>query len=156
MIRKLARPLLAAVFITSGAEVLRRPRNRMEAASPLLDRLIPALGLPDNKMMLVRAEGATMVAGGAMLATGRVPRVAALALATALVPATVVGHAFWEKDDPDARTQDRQHFLKNLGLLGGLMLATVDTEGKPSLAWRARQRRKTTTKRINEARGSRG
>ncbi len=155
MIRKLARPLLAAVFITSGAEVLRRPRSRVEAATPLLDRLIPALGLPDNKMMLVRAEGATMVAGGAMLATGRVPRVAALVLAAALVPATVVGHAFWEKDDPDARTQDRQHFLKNLGLLGGLMLAAVDTEGNPSLAWRARQLRKNTATRITEARGPR-
>ena len=28
-------------------------------------------------------------------------------------------------------------FLKNLGLLGGLLLAAVDTEGRPGLAYRA-------------------
>ena len=27
-------------------------------------------------------------------------------------------------------------FLKNLGLMGGLLLAAVDTEGKPGLAYR--------------------
>ena len=29
--------------------------------------------------------------------------------------------------------------MKNLGLLGGLILAAVDTEGRPDLAWRAKQ-----------------
>jgi hypothetical protein len=29
------------------------------------------------------------------------------------------------------------HFLKNLGLLGGLLLAAADTEGRPSIGWRA-------------------
>ena len=27
--------------------------------------------------------------------------------------------------------------MKNLGLLGGLLLAAVDTEGRPGLRWRA-------------------
>jgi hypothetical protein len=31
------------------------------------------------------------------------------------------------------------HFLKNLGLLGGLILAAFDTEGAPSLGWRAKR-----------------
>ena len=31
------------------------------------------------------------------------------------------------------------HFLKNLGLLGGLILAAFDTEGQPSLGWRAKR-----------------
>ena len=31
------------------------------------------------------------------------------------------------------------HFLKNVGLLGGLILAAFDTEGEPSLAWRAKR-----------------
>jgi hypothetical protein len=31
------------------------------------------------------------------------------------------------------------HFVKNLGLLGGLILAAVDTEGEPSLSWRAKR-----------------
>ena len=32
------------------------------------------------------------------------------------------------------------HFFKNLGLLGGLILAALDTEGEPSLSWRAKRR----------------
>ena len=61
-----------------------------------------------------------------------------MALAASIVPTTVVGHAFWEYDGED-RVAQEQHFLKNLGLLGGLILATVDTEGKPGVAWRARR-----------------
>ena len=30
------------------------------------------------------------------------------------------------------------HFFKNLSMLGGLLLAAVDTEGRPGVAWRAK------------------
>ena len=33
----------------------------------------------------------------------------------------------------------RIHFFKNASMLGGLLLAAVDTEGKPGVAWRARR-----------------
>ena len=33
----------------------------------------------------------------------------------------------------------RLQFAKNTSILGGLLLAGVDTEGKPGLAWRARR-----------------
>jgi hypothetical protein len=56
-----------------------------------------------------------------------------------MVPTTYAGHPFWQEKDPDIRRQQRTHFLKNLGLLGGVMLAAVDTEGRPGLAWRARR-----------------
>ncbi|MGN6682339.1 MAG: hypothetical protein ACTHKL_31640, partial [Streptosporangiaceae bacterium] len=36
------------------------------------------------------------------------------------------------------RSQQRIHFLKNLGLFGGLLIAAADTGGRPSLAWRSR------------------
>jgi hypothetical protein len=78
-----------------------------------------------------------MLGGGALLATGHFPRLASVALAGALVPTTVVGHAFWEEADPSAKRMQRIQFLKNVGLLGGLLLASVDTEGRPSLAYRA-------------------
>jgi hypothetical protein len=58
-------------------------------------------------------------------------------LSASIVPTTVAGHAFWNETDPVVRKQQRTQFLKNLGLLGGLLLATVDTEGKPGLAYRA-------------------
>ena len=39
---------------------------------------------------------------------------------------------------PAARKRQTLQFQKNLGLLGGVLLASVDTAGKPGLAWRAR------------------
>ena len=33
----------------------------------------------------------------------------------------------------------RIQFLKNVSMFGGLLLASVDTEGKPGVAWRARR-----------------
>ena len=71
---------------------------------------------------------------------GRFRRLAALALIGSIVPTTLGGHRFWEETDQAARAQQRMHFLKNLGLLGGLILAALDTEGEPSLGWRAKHR----------------
>src|SRR3546814_20513833 len=65
------------------------------------------------------------------------PRVAALTLAGSLVPTTLAGHAFWAESDPAAKKQHRLAFFTNASVLGGLLLAGADTEGKPGLAWRA-------------------
>ena len=156
MIRKNARPMLAAVFVVSGFDSHRNPAARATMATPLLDRFGPMLNLPDDKELVVRINGTAMLAGGALLATGRVPRLASTVLAAALLPTTVAGHAFWTKSDPAERARDRNQFLKNIGLLGGLMLASVDTAGKPGLAWRAEHARKSAAKKIQSAQGSLG
>ena len=151
MIRTLARPMLASIFLVSGLETIKRPGGRVRAATPLLDRLIPVLGLPDDKELLVRANGVAMLAGGALLATGRMPRVAAAVLAASLVPTTLSVHSFWEVPEAE-RPAQRIQFLKNLSMLGGLLLATVDTEGKPGLAWRTEKLRETAAARVEAAR----
>ncbi len=138
VVRRIARPMLASVFVVSGLNALRHPGPMATRAEPLVSSLAEPLGLPNDPELLVRANGATMLAGGSLLALGRIPRISALALAASLVPTTVAGHAFWDDTDPAARAQNRTQFLKNLGLLGGLLLAAVDTEGRPGLAYRAR------------------
>jgi uncharacterized membrane protein YphA (DoxX/SURF4 family) len=70
----------------------------------------------------VRINGAAQVVAGATLALGWFPRLSALVLAGSLVPTTVAGHRFWEEDDPKAKSQQTIHFLKNLGILGGLLM----------------------------------
>ena len=60
-------------------------------------------------------------------------------LAATLVPTTAAGHRFWEESDPAARAQQRVHFFKNVSMLGGLLIAAGDTDGKPGVAWRARR-----------------
>ncbi|MEV6180326.1 DoxX family protein [Streptomyces sp. NPDC052015] len=139
LLRLVGRPLLASMFVSGGLSSLRAPEQVAPAAEsvvrPLTDRVTV---LPDRTEEAVRLNGAVQVAAGLLLATGRVPRAAALALAATLVPTTWAAHRFWEAEDPDERAQQRIHFLKNASMLGGLLIAAVDTEGNPSLAWRGR------------------
>jgi putative oxidoreductase len=123
-IRSLARPLLASMFVAGGIDALRNPAPRVaktEAAG---------LAEPDQ---LVRVNAATMVGAGLMLGTGRLPRLSSLVLAGTLVPTTFVGHPFWQESDAGAKAQQRVHFLKNVSLLGGLLLSFADTGGRESV-----------------------
>ena len=94
--------------------------------------------LPDKTEQIVRLNGGIQLAAGALLAAGWWPRLSAFALATTLVPTTLAGHRFWETEDKQERVEQRIHFLKNLSMLGGLVIAAADTAGNPSLAWRSR------------------
>lgn len=152
VIRRLARPMLAAVFVSSGIDVLRRPGPRVEVAAPVATKVAEPLPLPSDPEQLVKINAAVQVVAGSLLALGYVPRLAATALAASLVPTTLAGHRFWEEDDPARRSQQQIHFLKNLGLLGGLALAIVDTEGAPSLGWRGRQAARRARRKVSEAR----
>ena len=101
---------------------------------------------------LVKANGAIMVGAGVLFSLGRFPRLSALVLAGTLVPTTLAAHAFWnEEPDTQARTMSRIQFEKNASILGGLLLATVDTEGRPGLGWRARRAAKDTERMVNTA-----
>lgn len=142
-VRTLARALLSGTFVVGGARTLARPQQAAIAAEPVLDRLTPALRkvapwAPTDPVTLVRLNAGIHMVGGLMLATGHLPRVAAGAMAATMVPTTVAGHRFWEATDSRERRVQLNHFLKNLGLMGGLLLAAADTEGEPGLGWRAR------------------
>jgi putative oxidoreductase len=63
----------------------------------------------------------------------------AIVLGASLVPTTIAGHAYWEISDEPDRTQQKIHFLKNAGLIGGLMFAALDTGGRPSIFWSGRK-----------------
>ena len=137
--RRVARPMLAAIFVSSGVDTLKNPQKRVETAEPVTAKVGSSLPLPDDTEQLVKINAGVQVGAGILLALGRFPRLAAAALAGSLVPTTAAGHRFWEEEEPATRAQQRLHFLKNLGLLGGLLLAAVDTSGAPSLGWRARR-----------------
>lgn len=138
VIRRIARPMLASIFVTTGLDGLLHPQARAQLAAPLVKQVTGSLNLPNDPELLVRANSATMLAAGTMLGMGKFPRVAALALAASLAPTTYTSHAFWTIKDPAEKAQQRVHFLKNVGLLGGVLLASVDTAGKPGLAYRTR------------------
>ncbi len=144
--RLLARPMLASMFLAGGINALRhtdqlaaRARPAVDKTVPKIQQALPDLPIPSDPKTLVRANAAVHLLGGLALATGRVPRLSALALAASMVPTTLVGHPFWEASDPTTRATQRVEFFKNLSMVGGLLLAGVDTEGRPGLAWRARR-----------------
>lgn len=155
LIRRLARPMLASVFISGGVNALRNVEQHAQAAGPVIAKVQPNLPeqLPSEPATLIRIDAGVKIGAGLMLALGRLPRLAALLLASSLVPTTFAGHRFWELDDPGERAGQQIHFFKNLGLLGGLILAAVDTEGRPSLGWRGRRAARRLAARTSDVAG---
>ena len=140
--RSLARPLLASMFVSGGYDALRNPGGRVEAARNA------GLSEPEK---LVQVNAATQLAGGLLLATGRLPRLSALALAGTLVPTTMVGHPFWSETDPDAKKAQQIHFMKNVSMLGGLLMAFADTGGRESIPHAAARVTRRTQKKAAKA-----
>ena len=139
-LREIGRPMLASIFVVQGLDTFQHPEKvaaRAEAVVRPLSGRIPAV--PAETEQAVRINGAVQAAAGTMLGLGILPRLSALAIAGTLVPTTLAGHRFWEADEPAERAQQRIHFLKNLAMLGGLLIAAADTGGAPSLGWRRRQ-----------------
>lgn len=154
ILRRLARPLLASVFIYGGINVLRQTEGHAQLVKPFVDKAIDTIGrdrlpqaVPTDPVTLVRADGIVKVVAGSALALGKLPRLSAVALLGTLLPTTVSGHPFWEAKDSAERQEQLVHFLKNAGLVGGLLLAAADTEGKPSLGWLARRAAKKAPKK---------
>lgn len=143
LVRRVARPMLASMFLMGGYSALKNPEAHVRMAGPVTEKLsegadqatAPQTTTPDEKQ-LVLINGAAQVVGGLLLATNRLPRLASLVLAGSLVPTTAAGHRFWEETDKTQRANQQIHFFKNVSMLGGLLIAAVDTEGKPSVAWR--------------------
>lgn len=138
IVRRVARPMLAALFVVGGLDQLRRPASKATMAEPVIGAIESVTPVRADAETMVRANGLAMLVGGGLLATGHLPRLSSTLLAGSLVPTTVAGHPFWAETDPARKQQQRIQFLKNLGLLGGLLLAAVDTEGRPGLAYRAK------------------
>jgi uncharacterized membrane protein YphA (DoxX/SURF4 family) len=132
--------MLSAIFVANGAQSLINPDPLVPRAKRITDRVAPLLdkagSLPTDTRTLVRINGAVQTAAGLLLATGRGSRGAAVVLAGTLVPTTLAGHAFWEHGDPMERRTQQIQVLKNIGMLGGLLLAALDTGGRPSLRYR--------------------
>lgn len=157
LVRRTARPLLSTVFIAGGIDALRNPAPKAQSAGQFLEKTSTTLPdavtdrLPSDPTVLVRINGAVQVGAGALLALGWAPRASALVLAGTLVPTTLAGHDFWNADDPAQRAAQRMQFFKNMSILGGLVIAAVDTEGKPSLGWRGRRAARKAQATVVEA-----
>jgi uncharacterized membrane protein YphA (DoxX/SURF4 family) len=156
LIRRIARPLLSAAFVGQGVDSLLNPKSAAEAAAPTVDglRALPdPLGssIPTNAQTFAQLNAAVQIGGGLLLATGKAPRIASAALAFTVLPANLGAHMFWSESDPQIKAEKRREFLTDLSLLGGLMIASADTAGKPSLGWRGRRAAERLSERVSSA-----
>ena len=146
VIRVIARPMLASTFFVGAVSALKNAPHLAPKASrvtdkvvPLAQRAVPSAPIPTDPVTIVRANAVVQIAAAAALATGRAPRLSSAVLAASLLPTTIAGHAFWREEDPALKKTQRLNFFKGISLVGGLLIAGVDTEGKPGVAWRARR-----------------
>jgi uncharacterized membrane protein YphA (DoxX/SURF4 family) len=136
-VRFLARPMLASSFVLAGMDKLKNADDTATQLSPLLRRAAESLPFQTNEKVLARVIGGTQIGAGVLLALGKSARLAATILA---VISALNGYVEWRSADAsskDARDARRKQLLKNVSLTGGVLLAAVDTNGRPGLAWRA-------------------
>lgn len=166
LLRRIARPLFASWFLSEGTDALRRPAGHAAAARATLERVtgvVPrgALGgalepyrHPSDAQIatVVRVHGAATTVAALLLATGRRPRTAALALAALTVPLAVAdaplgrrgrGGAHAGPATAEERRERSARFVRALGFTGGALLAAADTAGRPGLSWRVQHARAT-------------
>lgn len=138
LLRKIARPLLAAWFIHDGIDAARHPAVHVVTARRPANQATDALGrapLSDRQLRtLVQVHGGLTVAAGVALAVGRTPRLAALSLAALSLPLAVAEQPF--TPGPRTRADRTEPFIRRLGAIGAALLAGVDSEGRPGMAWR--------------------
>ena len=157
MIRKIARPMLASVFIIDGAKTVMNPSSNKESAASVLEQVRAAVPrqyrsfLPQDPETAAQIVGGVKAGAGSLFAIGKLPRTAA-ALLTATSAASLVGrNAFWNTDDEDEKLRRRAGALTDLALTGGVLLASVDTAGKPDIKWRAQNAARVAKKNVQQA-----
>ncbi len=144
LIRRIARPMLSAVFIVRGIEALRNPEPAADAAQPAIEglsRLPDPIGsnVPSNTETVARVNAAVQIGCGLLLAGGIVPRAASAALALTVLPGSLGRQTFWTEIDSQRKADQRREFATDVSLIGALLIAAADTAGRPSLGWRGRR-----------------
>jgi putative oxidoreductase len=120
---------LAAIFLVSGFAKLTDSTGTVAHMT--------AAGVPAAST-LVWIAGVAEVLGGLSLATGLLARVGALGLIAFTALATWYFHAFWNLEGAE-RLPQMVNFMKNLAIVGGLLLLVAHGPGRYSLDYRLRK-----------------
>ncbi|MBT2586126.1 DoxX family membrane protein [Arthrobacter sp. ISL-95] len=155
VIRFLARPMLASSFVVAGLDKLRNAEDTAKQLSPVLRRASESLPFKADEKTLARVIGGAQLGAGALLGLGKLSRFAATVLT---VTSVLNSYVEWRSADistTEGRSARKARLLKNISLTGGVLLASVDTAGRPSIAWRAEHlaadAKKVTGKQIKRA-----
>ena len=120
----LGRLLIAALFIPAGLTKIAGFENTAA--------YMAAQGLPLVSLLLVTTI--LIEAGcGLLILIGWRAREAALLLFLFLIPVTLIFHGFWGIEDLTARAQEQRAFMKNLAIMGGVLMIAGLGSGPLSL-----------------------
>lgn len=154
LLRFVARSMLASYFVVNGVKALRHPEDFAPAAEPVAEKVLPLVNasipdsvrdyLPKDTAGFVRCNGALQIAGGLSLATGFGRRIGAGILAVTMLPHVATANPL--KVRGGDRSTVASQLSKNVALLGGVLLAAQDTEGKPNLVWKLRTQKELLSK----------
>ena len=121
----LGRVLLCTIFFT--AAVGNKIPNFQAVAGYMAKE-----GVPAPQVMLAGAI-VFLIVGSISIVLGYKARIGAFLLLVFLVLATYFFHDFWTFSDPQARQEQMIQFMKNLGLMGAMLI--VIANGTGPLAW---------------------
>ena len=129
----LGRVLLCAIFLMSAAG------NKIPNFSKVAGYMASE-GVPAPRVMLAGAI-AFLIAGSLSVILGYKARIGASLLLIFLILATYYFHDFWTVSDSQAKQEQMIQFLKNLGLMGAMLLVIANGTGPLSLDGRGERER---------------
>ncbi len=113
----LGRLLMSVIFILSGFQKL---MHFSQVASMMAGKGIPLASVALALSITIE------IGGGLLLITGYKVRYVAIVMALWMVPVTLTFHNFWAYQG-DAREMQMVNFLKNLAIIGGLLVAAFSS-----------------------------
>lgn len=118
------RLLMAALLLPSGFKKI----TDLGGTTAMLGRM----GVPYPDILAI--VGAVVEAGTPiLLILGLLPRITAILAGGFVLAATLIAHRFWEFPDAGAQAMQQIQFLKNMGIVGGLMFYFVAGPGRFAL-----------------------
>jgi putative oxidoreductase len=119
-----ARVPVAMIFMMTALNII---------SQALAEHTLAAHGVPAGLVpMLITAARALQLIAGLGLILGIYPRISALALLLFLIPATLMGHAFWAAIGTPLYMVQLVNFSKNVCMAGGLIFI-IATRNQPVL-----------------------
>ncbi len=119
------RLMLSAIFLLSAVG------NKIPNFNQVAE-VMSKVGIPAPKFMLVGAI-VFLIAGSLSLILGYKARIGAVLLLIFLILATYYFHNFWDATSDQEKQDQMIQFLKNLGLMGAMVLIIANGTGPLSL-----------------------
>jgi uncharacterized membrane protein YphA (DoxX/SURF4 family) len=115
----IGRIIFAGYFLYSGVNHFLRLRMMSDYAN------MKGVPLPS---VAIAITGVLLLLGGLSILLGLYPLVGSVLLVVFLLPVSLMMHNFWKVQDPQMKAAEKVNFIKNMALLGGvLMLLALPT-----------------------------